>query len=89
MTPREAITAQCKECVGSIKEIKDCKGDKPLLYDKPCPFFPLRLGKGRSSVKLIRKYCLSCMCGSHDAVRYCPSEKCNLYYFRFGKKGGF
>ncbi len=88
MRPREAITAQCKEGVGSIKEIEDCKGDKPLLSNKPCASIPLRLGKSRSSDNLIRKYCLSCMCGSHDAVRYCPSEKCNLYYFRFGKKGG-
>ncbi len=89
MTPREAITAQCKECVWNPKEIENCRGNKPLLSNNPCPFFPLRLGKGRASMKILRSFCLQCMCGSHDAVRYCPSEKCILYYFRFGKKGGF
>ena len=52
-------------------------------------FFPLRLKKGRASMKIIRKLCLGCMQGSSNFVTYCPSEKCNLYYFRLGKKGGF
>ncbi len=86
MTPREAITAFCKECVGSYTEIKECRGDQPLYKDDPCPFFPLRLGKGRASMKKIRKLCLGCMQGSSSFVTYCPSEKCILYFFRFGKK---
>lgn len=35
-------------------------------------------------VKAIRDFCLYC-CGSHAEVKLCPSKKCPLYAFRFGK----
>ena len=83
MKPREAITRQCVECVGKSARIEKCKGH---TCDPPCPFYPLRLGKERASVKIIRTFCLECMCGSYDAVSYCPSETCNLYKFRMGRR---
>jgi hypothetical protein len=43
-----------------------------------------------SPLKAIRAKCLDCMCGSHNEVRLCPSEKCPLYAYRLGHrpKGG-
>ncbi len=49
-----------------------------------CWFYPYRMGKGRPSVKLIRKMCLECMGGSYKLVSQCGERDCPLYYFRFG-----
>ena len=38
-----------------------------------------------SPIKAIRAYCLSCCCESAYEVKLCPSKKCALYEFRFGK----
>lgn len=38
-----------------------------------------------SPVKAIREKCLDCCCGSANEVKLCPSEKCALHPFRFGK----
>ncbi len=87
MTPLEAIRAFCKTCV-EPKDIRDCSGDRILngtLKGKPCPFYPYRLGKGRPSVKVIRKHCLYCMGGRSDWVRECQSHECPLWKFRMGK----
>ena len=83
LTPRKAIRQICIDCVEGAREVKVCQGDK--LFDGPCLFYPYRLGKGRPSVKLIRKYCLYCMCGSPKLVRHCPSKACPLLRYRFGK----
>ena len=83
MKPREAITKQCIECVGGAKYVEGCMGDtcKP-----PCLFFSLRLGKGRAGMKLIRELCKDCMCSNTNAIEFCPSEQCNLYEFRLGRR---
>ena len=83
LTPGRAIRKICIDCVGSAFEIRDCQGDK--LYDGPCLFFPYRMGKGRPSVRLIRKYCLWCMGGSPKLVKDCPSRKCPLLPYRMGR----
>lgn len=36
-------------------------------------------------VKAIREKCLDCCCGQANEVKLCPSEKCALHPFRFGK----
>ena len=95
MTPGEAIRKFCVQCVVSPHEVKNCGGDKCLnggCDDKGiCWFYRYRLGTGRPSVKLIRKYCLYCQGGSQDLVRECIEgeahsgiEACSLFPFRMG-----
>jgi len=94
MTPGRAIRAHCLECVGGPHEVRDCRGDK-LLSGGACPFFPFRHGRGRPSVKVIRRFCLNCMNGRRDFVAECETEGCPLHPFRMGRnpacagKGGF
>jgi len=86
-TPSKSVKRFCSQCCGGIrKEVVNCTGDKPImggLY-KRCPFYNNRFGKGRVSVKTIRKHCLICMGGSKESVKECPSKTCPLYPFRFG-----
>jgi hypothetical protein len=82
-TPGNAIRKTCLDCAGSPSAVRDCQGDK--LYDGPCLFVPYRFGKGRPSVKLIRKRCLWCMGGSPKLVKDCKSSgTCQLHSYRFG-----
>ena len=37
-------------------------------------------------LKSIRAKCIDCMCGSYIEVKHCPSAKCPLWPFRFGKR---
>lgn len=39
-------------------------------------------------LKAIRAKCLDCMCGQYKEVTLCPSEKCPLYAYRFGRRPG-
>lgn len=39
----------------------------------------------RNPVKAIRAFCLDCVGNSPNEVKLCPSERCALYPFRFGK----
>ena len=82
-TPKEAVLQFCKECVPAYNERKNCSGNK-LLNKESCFLYKVRLGKGKISVKLIRKHCLQCMSGSHEWVKACISVNCPLYPFRFG-----
>lgn len=41
--------------------------------------------KHRNPVKVIRDKCLDCVNGSSNEVALCPTEKCPLWPFRFGK----
>jgi len=98
LTPLKAIRKHCVSCVGSPYEVAKCGGDKMLggQGDKNniCYFFPYRLGKGRPSVKTIRKFCLECMGGDKarrqqtkevlEGVENCPSLDCTLHLFRLG-----
>jgi hypothetical protein len=94
-TPVQAIHKLCVQCVGSPFEVEDCGGDKCLNggcdKDGVCWFWKYRLGKGRPSVKLIRKYCLFCQGGSRKFVRECIESvdhhgmtACPLFPFRMG-----
>jgi len=83
LTPRQAVREHCIDCVGCASNVKGCQGDE--LYDGPCIFHPYRMGKGRPSVKLIRKFCLHCMGGSWKLVKECPSKGFPLFRYRFGK----
>jgi hypothetical protein len=86
-TPTQAVKHFCRNCCGGIlSEVKKCGGDKEILGGQfeNCMLFPYRFGKGRVSVKTIRKHCLMCMGGSKSGVRECPSEECALWKFRFG-----
>ena len=85
-TPKEAIRAQCLACVGGHrKEIASCNGDGSIPGFHICPFHSYRLGKGRPSIKLIRKFCLQCMGGSKVFVKECSTVDCKVHAFRFGK----
>ncbi len=99
MTPGQAIHTHCVECVDSPFELSKCGGDRMLGgqgdENGACYLFPYRLGKGRPSVRIIRKECLQCQGGDKtlrvqsrevsDGVKFCPLEKCTLYPFRMGK----
>jgi hypothetical protein len=88
MTPLAAIRKVCVTCVGSVYEVKDCGGNKCLDGqgddNGDCYFFPFRFGRGRPSVKLIRKFCVECVGGSSKLVAECKSD-CPLHPYRFGK----
>ena len=83
ITPGQSIRKHCRECCGSAADVKNCGGDK-LLSGEPCPLYRYRLGRGRPSVKTIRRECMICMNGQRYLVRHCASVKCNLFKFRFG-----
>jgi hypothetical protein len=89
MTPLGAIRKVCVACVGSVYEVNDCGGDNCLGAHGDenafCYLFPYRLGKGRPSVKTIRKFCLECMGGSSRLVADCGNLDCPLRQYRFGK----
>ena len=82
LTPRRAIRQYCIDCVGGIPEVKDCQGD--TLIDGPCVFYPYRMGRGRPSVKTIRKNCIYCMNKHINLIRDCPSKGCVLKPYRMG-----
>jgi hypothetical protein len=80
LTPLRAIRSKCIDCSGhELNEVRNCQADD-------CPLFSLRMGRGnRKTFRAIRSYCLWC-CGQRDEVRQCPSVKCSLWEFRFGKR---
>ena len=43
------------------------------------------MANATSLLKVIRKHCLDCCCGSKSAVAACSCESCNLWLYRFGK----
>jgi hypothetical protein len=83
MTPGQAIKKNCIDCVGSVGEVRKCQGDK--LLDSPCLLYSYRMGKGRPSVRLIRKYCIYCMGGSVHEVKNCSNTNCSLFPYRMGR----
>ena len=83
LTPRQAIREHCIDCIGGACAVRDCDGHK--LADGPCVFFPYRMGAGRPSVRLIRKFCLYCMGGSRELVRGCSNTACAFLPYRMGK----
>ena len=41
----------------------------------------------KSPLKAIRAKCLDCCCGQASEVKNCPSKRCPLWEYRFGKSG--
>jgi len=89
-TPGQSIRRFCLECVGSFHEVKTCGGDKCLGGQGDehgrCRFYAYRLGKGRPSLKLIRRMCLECMGGSSQFVAQCGAQDCPVHQYRFGRR---
>ena len=84
LTPLRAIRKHCVDCVGLGNLVKDCDGD--TLIDGPCMLYKYRNGRGRPSVKLIRKYCVNhCMGGHPILASECESKTCDLFPYRMGK----
>jgi hypothetical protein len=85
-SPRETIRAHCVACSGGCKkEVATCDGDGKAPGFKACDFHPFRLGRGRPSMKIMRKFCLQCMGGSYIFVKECKTEDCLVHPYRFGK----
>jgi hypothetical protein len=83
LTPRRAVREHCVDCAGRASAVRDCQGDE--LFDGSCILFPYRMGIGKPSVKLIRKFCLYCMGGSWKLVKECSSKACPFLRYRLGK----
>ena len=77
LTPKKAVLRFCKRCVVNAGEIENCDM-------KDCPFYPYRLGRGRPSIREIRKQCILCMGGSRRLVKECSTINCPLYPYREG-----
>lgn len=88
MAPLEAIHQFCVQCVNSKTEVQQC-GGHAMYGDQgdetgQCWLYPYRMGRGRPSVKTIRKHCLECMCQSRKEVANCQNYACPLHNFRKG-----
>lgn len=84
LTPGQTIRAHCLHCVGgSPQDVKACDATDPKY--QVCPFHPFRLGRGKPSAKLIRKFCLQCMNDYADFVRDCGTADCLCHPYRMGK----
>ena len=83
-TPLQAIRAFCLVCMGG-KDTPEARREVKACSESTCPFHPYRLGKGRPSVKKIKKVCLFCMGESSRLVSECTSNDCPIHPFRFGK----
>jgi hypothetical protein len=86
MTPGSAIRAFCVSCCGGVLgEVKTCEGDGTDPAYHACPFHRYRLGRGRPSVKIIRRFCLQCMGDSPKLVSECETTDCLCHSYRMGK----
>lgn len=86
-TPFGTIQSYCHYCVQSRSdsEVENCTGHIVFTTGAPCPFYEYRMGRKRSSVKIMRRFCLDCMGGNKAAVKECSTYDCLIYPFRFGK----
>ena len=55
------------------------------MKSKKYPDCTTIIAKQLTPVKAIRAFCLDCVGNNVREVRLCPSTKCPLYPFRFGK----
>ncbi|MFO8089944.1 MAG: hypothetical protein R6U13_08925 [Desulfatiglandaceae bacterium] len=92
-TPGTAIRRHCVECVDSVAEVRNCGGDRMLGgqgdENGVCFFYPYRMGRGRPSVKTIRKFCLECMGGNRTLVAECKNRECTLNQYRMGRNPAY
>ena len=86
-TPSGTIRSYCHYCVQSRSdsEVENCTGHIVFATGAPCPFYEYRMGRKRSSVKIMRRFCLDCMGGNKAAVKECSTYDCLIYHFRMGK----
>lgn len=88
MTPLESIHSFCTDCVGSAHELTNCGGNRcgngGCDASGVCLFYPYRHGRGRPSVKTIRRICLWCQGDRADFVRECREVTCVLHPYRMG-----
>lgn len=93
MTPGKSIRKFCVQCVGGEPyQVKTCGGEHYLnggtkrqsSGKEVCLFWNNRMGRGRPSVKLIRKMCRWCMSDSSQQIAECHATDCALHEFRFG-----
>jgi len=85
-TPLETIRSFCLSCnAENSAEVRRCDADGKTPGFDPCPLHRYRMGRGRPSVKIIRKFCLQCMCGSREFVSTCTTTDCFLFPFRLGR----
>ncbi len=86
-SPSQTIRSYCHYCVQSRSdsEVENCTGHIVFATGAPCPFYEYRMGRKRSSVKIMRRFCLDCMGGNKAAVKECSNNDCLIYPFRFGK----
>ena len=86
-SPSQTIRAHCHYCVQSRSDskVENCTGHIVFATGAPCPFYEYRMGKKRSSVKNLRRFCLDCMGGNIAAVKECSTYDCLIYPFRMGK----
>jgi hypothetical protein len=90
---RQAIRTWCIGCVGSAAQVRACGGDHILNGGSDergrCLFYPFRMGRGRPSVKLIRRHCLWCQGGQAPLVRECHERECPLWPYRMGRNPNY
>ena len=86
-TPSGTIWSYCHYCVQSRSDskVENCTGHIVFATGAPCPFYEYRMGRKRSSVKIMRRFCLDCMGGNKAAVKECSTYDCLIYPFRLGK----
>lgn len=84
MTPKESLRAYCVHCCGGqYSGVESCDANKEGWHI--CPFHPYRMGKGRPSVRVFRKFCLQCMGGHVAMVTDCETRDCFCHPYRMGK----
>lgn len=88
-SPLQSMHKYCVSCVGGEYKVRNCGGDKMICGQGNekgvCFLYPYRMGTGRPSVKVIKKFCYECMGHSLQAVRDCASVECPLLPFRMGR----
>lgn len=87
LTPKDTVHKFCHTCVcnRADDEVDRCGGHTVYATNGECPFYPYRNGDKRISVKVFRAFCLECQGGSSRAVEECPTEKCLVHPYRFGR----
>lgn len=75
----KAVRKYCLDCCcGSALEVREC----PI---KDCHLFKGRFGKGRITLKTIRKNCIDCS-ETVRSIRTCELTACSLWPYRMGHR---
>ena len=82
-SPIKAIGKRCMDCAEGCRT--NCPSKDCILYNLRKGRRPRNIEDKTPTLKVIRKYCLWCMCDNSNEVELCPSKDCPLHPFRFGK----